>query len=93
AATQTGGAYLTVSDAEILQAIGELGKMGIFSEPAAAASFAGMVKAAAVGLITKDEPMLALVTGSGLKDVQAAMQAAGQAPIISPDLDALRKAI
>jgi len=30
-------------------------------------------------------------TGSGLKDVNAAMQAAGEAPIIEPTLEAVKK--
>ncbi len=36
AASQTGGSYILVSDAEILAAIASLGKAGIFAEPAGA---------------------------------------------------------
>jgi len=32
-------------------------------------------------------------TGSGLKDVKAAMQAAGAAPIIEPTLEAVKRVI
>ncbi|MDH5505807.1 MAG: threonine synthase, partial [Anaerolineae bacterium] len=92
AATQTGGAYLTVSDDEILQAISALGRAGIFAEPAAAASYAGLSQAVAAGQIAQHDPVLALVTGSGLKDVHAAMQAAGNAAVIVPTLEALKKA-
>ncbi len=93
AATQTGGAYITVPDAEIIAAIAELGKVGIFAEPAGAASYAGLAKAVREGLITPQDPVVVLNTGSGLKDVKAAMQAAGQAPIIEPTLDAVKKII
>ncbi len=93
AATQTGGAYVAVSDTEILQAITELGRVGIFAEPAGAAGYAGLVKARHEGLIQQDDPVLVMVTGNGLKDVEAAMQAAGEAPVIEPNLQALRRTV
>ncbi len=49
AVSQTGGAYVTVSDEQILAAIAELGLFGIFAEPAAAAAFAGLRKAVESG--------------------------------------------
>jgi len=91
AATQTGGAYITVSDDEIVAAIAELGAVGIFAEPAGSASYAGLVKAIKEGLIEPDDPVVVLNTGSGLKDVRAAMQAAGEAPIIEPTLEAVKE--
>jgi len=91
AATQTGGAYLTVSDAMILEAIADLGRMGIFAEPAGAAAYAGMVAAAGSGLVGADDAVVVVNTGSGLKDIHSAMQAVGQAPIIAPNLQALEK--
>lgn len=93
AATQTDGAYLTVSDGDILAAIPALGSAGIFAEPAGATAFAGVRKALESGLIMKDDPVLALNTGSGLKDVAAARRAAGEAPVIEPNLRALKKAL
>ena len=93
AATQTGGAYITVPDAEIIQAIAELGKVGIFAEPAGATSYAGLVKAVEQGLITPDDPVVVINTGSGLKDVNAAMMAVGEAPIIEPTLEAVKRLV
>ncbi|HSB88833.1 MAG TPA: pyridoxal-phosphate dependent enzyme, partial [Anaerolineales bacterium] len=94
AATRTGGAYLTVTDAEILEAIAVLGRReAIFCEPAAATSYAGLVKACAAGRVGPDDSIVVLLTGSGLKDVRAAMQAAGEAPVIEPRLQALQKAL
>ena len=49
AAVQTGGGYIIVSDDEIVSAIGALGKVGIFAEPAGATSYAGLVKASSNG--------------------------------------------
>jgi len=91
AATQTDGAYIAVEDSEILTAISDLGKVGIFSEPAGATSLAGLKKALQDGIVGQDDPILVLNTGSGLKDVKAAMQAAGEAPVIQPALEEVKK--
>jgi len=91
AARETGGSYIKVTDTEILRAIAELGKLGIFAEPAGATAFAGLVRAIEDKIIRSDEPVLVLNTGSGLKDVKAAMQAVVEAPIIEPTLAALKK--
>ncbi len=93
AAAQTGGTYITVSDDEILKAIAELGQMGVFAEPAGAAAYAGLVRAAGSGLVRSADPILVLSTGSGLKDVRAAMQAVSAAPVIEPTLEAVKKLI
>ncbi len=93
AARETGGAYLKVSDAAILEAIAELGQAGIFAEPAGAASYAGLRKALETGQITPGEPVLVINTGSGLKDVRAAMQSVYEAPIIEPTLAAVKRVI
>lgn len=94
AALETGGAYLTVSDEAILEAIHELGTVeGIFVEPAAAAAHAGLIEARAEGRVDPGERIVVMLTGSGLKDVRAAMKAAGEAAVIAPTLDALRAAL
>jgi len=91
AARQTGGTYITVSDHDILAAIAELGKVGVFAEPAGATSYAGLVRAVAQGVVGPEEPILVLNTGSGLKDVRAAMQAVVEAPVIEPTLEAVKR--
>src|SRR5574341_2198883 len=91
AVRQTNGTYVTVSDDEILKAMAELGRVGVFAEPAGATAYAGLARAAAQGLVGNEAPVLVLNTGSGLKDVRAAMQAVPEAPIIEPTLDAIRK--
>jgi threonine synthase len=93
AARDTGGTYITVTDKEILSAIAELGKVGVFAEPAGAASYAGLVKAAASGVVGNNEHILVINTGSGLKDIKAAMQAVSEAPVIEPTLEAVKKLI
>lgn len=93
AARETGGTYLIVPDQAILNAIAELGKVGIFAEPAAATAYAGLVKAVDEHVVAPDDPVLVLSTGSGLKDVKAAMQAVQEAPIIEPTLSAVKKVL
>ncbi len=91
AARETNGTYITISDEEILSAIAELGRVGVFAEPAGATSYAGLVKAADSDVVGSEEPILVLNTGSGLKDVKAAMQAVVEAPVIEPTLEAVKK--
>ena len=91
AATQTGGAYITVPDEEIISAIADLGKVGIFAEPAGSTAYAGLKKALKEGVIGADEPTLVLNTGNGMKDIRSAMAAVKEAPIIEPTFAALEK--
>ncbi len=85
---------MTVSDEAILEAMRELGAVeGIFAEPAAATAYAGLVAAVRQARIDPTLRLLVMLTGSGLKDVRAAMQAAGEAVVIEPKLEALRAAL
>ena len=94
AVRETGGAYLIVEDAEILQAMATLGRQAaVFAEPAGAAGFAGLSAAVRQGLVEREERIVVLVTGSGLKDVPAALQAVASAPVIEPSLQALQRAV
>lgn len=91
AARETGGTYLKVADDEILKAIAALGKVGIFSEPAGATAYAGLLAALRQGLVKPQDAVLVMNTGNGLKDIQAAMRSVPQAPVIEPTLSALEK--
>ncbi len=95
AARESGGAYVTVSDEQILAAMAELGSAGIFAEPAGAAAYAGLTAAKAEQWLEAEAPILVINTGTGLKDTRAAMQAAAMsaesAPVIEPTLEALKK--
>ncbi|HME43933.1 MAG TPA: threonine synthase [Syntrophorhabdales bacterium] len=92
AARETNGAYLTVGDDEILAAIRDLARSeAVFAEPAAAAAYAGLVKAVRQGFVKSDETVVCLITGSGLKDIKSAMQVAGEGTRIEPTLEAVRK--
>ncbi|MBE7554653.1 MAG: threonine synthase [Anaerolineales bacterium] len=98
AVTETNGAYLTVTDEEILAAIPALARgCGVFAEPAGAAAFAGLVKAINQGLVASDERIVVINTGNGLKDVASAMKAVDlvgtQAHRVAPTLDNLKQVI
>ena len=66
------GEAITVSDEEILTASARLARTtGIFAEPAAAAAFAGMLRYHEHDRLTDGSDVVVLLTGSGLKDVDA----------------------
>lgn len=64
----SGGLGVTVTDDELIDAVRELGKEGIFAEPSAAASLAAYRK-----LPSHRGRAVLMVTGSGLKDPTAAL--------------------
>jgi len=91
---RTKGVAVAVEDAQILDAIGLLGRTaGVFAEPAAAASIAGLCRLVSMGTIKSDDTVVALITGSGLKDVPAAMRAFEMPKAISPNLEAIKAAV
>ena len=83
---QAGPGEAVVPPQRHAQPIPAEGAGGVFTQ-----SWFPICLAAAVeqGLIGRQDAVMVLVTGSGLKDVGAAMQAAGQAPVIKPSLSAL----
>jgi threonine synthase len=90
----SGGDMVGVTDEEILAAMRTLGKTtGVLAEPAAAAAFAGLAKAAATGLVRPEEVAVGIVTGNGLKDVRSSLAAAGEPIHIEPDLAELERAL
>ena len=94
AVRESGGAYVLVEDAAILQAILPLARLGgVFAEPAGATAYAGLLQAWCDGLVQPEETLVVINTGSGLKDVRAAMEVTGEARVIEPSLAAVRDAL
>jgi len=98
AVKETGGAYISISDDDILRAVPELARgAGVFAEPAGAASYAGFVTAVDQRLISRDEKIVVLNTGNGLKDVAGAMKAVdlvGTRPFtVAPDVEELKQVV
>jgi threonine synthase len=74
----SGGFGITVSDEDILAAEKALARLtGVFAEPSGAASYAGLLRLLDEGKIACDEQVVLLVTGSGLKSIDAVAEAAG----------------
>ena len=89
---ESGGMGVAVSDEAIIQAIAELAAhTGVFAEPAAAATLAGLHAALDAGALERDERVVLLVTGNGLKDVPTAARSVSRPPPIEPTLDAVRE--
>lgn len=88
---ETKGATVTVSDDDILEAQQRLAAMtGVFTEPAGAAAFAGLVKVqAGAGALPKDAQVVVLATGHGLKDIDAPLARVKIPKAIEPTLDAV----
>jgi threonine synthase len=90
----TAGAYMLVEDEAILQAILPLARLGgVFAEPAGATAYAGLLQARRDGLVKTDETIVVINTGSGLKDVRAALEVTGEVRVIAPTLAAVRAAL
>ena len=94
AVRSTAGAFVTVTDQAIQAAIPKLAQLsGVFAEPAAAATFAGLERAAIEGLIDRDESVCLVSTGNGLKDVARAREAVGAGIRVAADMVAVRSAL
>jgi threonine synthase len=83
-----------VTDDEVVEAIGLLARTeGIFAETAGGVTIATLAKLAASGAIRRDERVVALVTGHGLKTVEALSDHTGPTATISPTLAAFDAAL
>ncbi len=67
AVRESGGSGVSVTDGEILSVMRLLAKGGVIAEPASATSVAGALKLIKEGIIKKDERVVCVVTGAGVK--------------------------
>jgi len=94
AVRETNGAYIKVTDDEILAAIPVLARgSGVFAEPAGAAAYAGLAKAVADGLLDPDERIVVLSTGNGLKDIASARKSVGEPLLVDKSLQDVKRAL
>jgi threonine synthase len=94
AVRDSNGTYVTASDSQIMQAVAMTGRLtGIFAEPAAATTIAGIAVARQRGILNEKSNVLATITGNGLKDIQGALRAVGQPNDVPPSLDAVLKIV
>ena len=91
---ESGGHIGAVTDAQILEAYRMLAAdEGVFVEPASAASVAGLLQAAADGLLVRDDVVVCTVTGHGLKDPQRAVSEVEVGDAVPAAADAVAEAI
>ncbi|HVO34677.1 MAG TPA: threonine synthase [Gemmatimonadales bacterium] len=94
AVRESGGTMLNVGDEEIREAMRATGALaGVFAEPAAAAAVAGLARAVQEGIVPRRSAALAVITGNGLKDTRAALEAAPKPIDVPPDLAAVEAAL
>jgi len=86
------GEVCQVADEEIIAASKTLSKnTGLFAEPAAAAAFAGLLKDKENDKIPNNSKIVVLLTGSGLKDLQAVTKHLQIPDPVTPEMDEIKK--
>ncbi len=91
---ESNGLIDAVTDHEILDAYRFLAsREGLFAEPAAAASVAGLKKCAGQGMLKKGQTIVCTLTGHGLKDPDTATKVIKLPPPVKPEMAAVLKAL
>jgi threonine synthase len=94
AVTESYGAFVAVTDEEILGSIPLLArKAGVFGEPAGVAGVAGVKRAVELGIIQPKESVALVMTGNGLKDIQSAIRSVGKPVAVRPEMDEIRRVV
>ncbi len=94
AVRDSNGAYITVTDQQIMDAVAETGRLtGVFAEPAAGTTVAGVAEARRKGLLNEKSNVLAFITGNGLKDIAGALKAVGEPNDVEPSIEAVIKIV
>ena len=87
---ESDGLTVNVTDQEIMAAQQLLGRTcGVFGEPAGVTGTAGVKKLCEAGKIGKNDTVVSVVTGNGLKDVANAIAACGEPITIPGDMNRL----
>ena len=88
------GTAETVTDEEILEAQKTLARVeGIFVEPASASSIAGLKKLIRNGVIDKNERVVCITTGHGLKDPDTAIKQCKKPVEVDAEISAIEEAL
>jgi threonine synthase len=91
---ESDGTAETVTDAEILSAQKMLARVeGLFVEPASASSIAGLIKLVENGTIDKDERIVCVTTGHGLKDPDTAVKMSEKPVEVDAEISAVEDAL
>jgi len=91
---ESDGTAETVTDEEILSAQKLLASVeGLFVEPASASSIAGLIKLVENGVIEKDERIVCVTTGHGLKDPDTAVKISEKPVEVDAEISAIEEAL
>jgi threonine synthase len=91
---ESNGTAETVTDAEILDAQKTLARVeGLFVEPASASSIAGLKKLVESGEIDKDERIVCVTTGHGLKDPDTAVKMSEKPVEVDAEIEAIERVL
>ena len=94
AVSESGGAFESVTDEEILAAQRVLAsRAGIFAEPASCATFAGLIRLKTSGRLPKGAKVTIILTGNGLKDPDAAISQISPPVRIGDNMEELTEAL
>jgi threonine synthase len=89
---ESNGTAETVTDEEILEAQKLLAQTeGLFVEPASASSIAGLKKLIQQGKVDKDEQVVCVTTGHGLKDPDIAVKMSEKPIEVKANIEAIEK--
>jgi threonine synthase len=84
----------TVTDEEILVAQKMLARVeGLFVEPASASAIAGLIKLVKKGVIDKDERVVCVTTGHGLKDPDTAVKISEKPIEVEAEIGAIERVL
>jgi threonine synthase len=90
----SGGTAETVTDDEILDAQKTLSRLeGLFVEPASASSIAGLKKLVENGTVDKEERVVCVTTGHGLKDPDVAIRMSEKPIEVDAEIEAIERAL
>ncbi len=91
---ESNGTAETVTDEEILYAQLTLARIeGIFVEPASASSIAGLKKLVKNGVIKREERVVCITTGHGLKDPDTAIKQCEKPVEVDAEISAIEQAL
>jgi len=94
AVRDSNGLMDTVTDREILDAQKLLARLeGIFVEPASASSIAGLKKLVEAGAVSREEEVVCVATGHGLKDPEVVERACEKPITVEAEQDSIKRAL
>jgi threonine synthase len=91
---ESGGSGVAVSDEEVVEGIQLLARTeGIFAETAGGVVVSGLRRLAESGRVTRDEVVVAFITGAGLKTQEAVTEALEPPLHIEPNIASFEQAL